>query len=88
MKKLHLFASIRAVAIILANLLLVVGTAGADGPASHDMQLVGTNDLQQRSTYQPTLHKYPGNQYILFAGHHALGLQGEGLLPGANPDYA
>jgi len=71
------------VAAAAAALLLVTGTAGADGPAAHDMQLVGTNDLQQRSTYQPTLHKYPGNRYILFAGHHALGLQGEGLLPGA-----
>ena len=55
------------------------------GPASHDMQLVGTNDLQARSTYQPTLHKYPFNQYILFTGHHPLGLQGEGLLPNAQP---
>src|SRR2546425_9418938 len=39
----------------------------------HDMNLVGTNDLQARSTYQPTLHKYSNNRYILFAGHHALG---------------
>jgi hypothetical protein len=47
------------------------------------MDLVGVNDLQARSTYQPTLHKYSNGRYILFAGHHALGLQGEGLLPGA-----
>jgi len=46
-----------------------------------NMRLVGTNDLQARSTYQPTLHKYPHNRYILFAGHHALAKQGEGLLP-------
>jgi len=45
------------------------------------MRLVGTNDLQSRSTYQPTPHKYPHNRYILFAGHHALAKQGEGLLP-------
>src|SRR5215469_10925788 len=65
--------------------LLVMGTAGADGPASHDMQLVGTNDLQQRSTYQPTVHRYPDpdGRYILFAGHHPLAAQGEGLLPNA-----
>jgi len=49
------------------------------------MRLVGTNDLRARSTYQPTLHKYPGGRYILFTGHHALGLQGEGLLPNAQP---
>src|SRR5713101_1147779 len=83
MKPLRLFVSIRVFAITLASLLLVVGTAGADGPASHDMKLVGTNDLQARSTYQPTRHKYPNNRYILFTGHHALGLQGEGLLPNA-----
>jgi hypothetical protein len=69
-----------------ATLLLLMGAARADDDSdrsSHDMKLVGTNDLQQRSTYQPTLHKYPNDKYILFAGHHALGLQGEGLLPGA-----
>ena len=27
----------------------------------------------------------PKKRYILFAGHHALALQGEGLLPGAQP---
>src|SRR2546428_4934744 len=37
------------------------------------MKLVGFNDLQNRSTYQPVVHRYPGNRYILFAGHHALG---------------
>jgi hypothetical protein len=47
------------------------------------MRLVGTNDLQARSTYQPTLHKYPGGRYILFTGHHPLGSQGEGMLPNA-----
>jgi hypothetical protein len=78
MKPSRLFAS-----ILLANLLLVVGTAGADGLFSHDMKLIGTNDLQSRSTYQPTVHKYSFGRYILFAGHHALGLQGEGNLPSA-----
>jgi hypothetical protein len=52
------------------------------GASSHNMRLVGTNDLQARSTYQPTLHKYPHNRYVLFAGHHALANQGENLLPG------
>ena len=32
----------------------------------HDMHLVGTNDLQARSTYQPTLHKYGRGRYFLF----------------------
>jgi hypothetical protein len=80
MKRSRLFPS-----ILLANLLLAVGAAGADGLFSHDMKLVGTNDLQSRSTYQPTVHKYSFGRYILFTGHHTLALQGEGMLPGAKP---
>src|SRR5438128_12065159 len=57
--------------------LLLVGTvclaaAEHDGHKHHDMKLVGTNDLQARSTYQPTLHKYGPGRYFLFTGHHAL----------------
>jgi len=37
-----------------------------------DMQLVGTDDLQHRSTYQPWVQKQ-GNRYILYAGHHGRG---------------
>src|SRR5271166_1800892 len=80
------------VSIIFGLLLLAVPAArvkaddaSGTGGTSFNMKLVGTNDLQARSTYQPTLHKYPYNRYILFAGHHTLGLQGEGLLPGAMP---
>src|SRR5262249_25401113 len=43
------------------------------GQAKHDMKLVGTNDLQARSTYQPVVHRYGSNRWVLFAGHHALG---------------
>jgi len=55
--------------------------------ARHDMKLVGTNDLQARSSYQPTLFKYPNNRYVLFVGHHALGtnpVTGQ-PLPSFNP---
>jgi hypothetical protein len=82
---------ISILSLTLALTLIATGEARADardddrGPASHDMVLVGTNDLQARSTYQPTIHKYPFNRYILFAGHHTLALQGEGLLPNAQP---
>jgi hypothetical protein len=41
-----------------------------------NMRLVGYHDLQGRSSYQPTLHRY-GDRVILFAGHHA----GEALNP-------
>lgn len=46
----------------------------AGGPqgkeARKNMRLVGTNDLQGRSIYQPEVHKYPDGRYILFAGEH------------------
>src|SRR5712664_4175322 len=35
----------------------------ADDGASRNMRLVGFNDLQARSTYQPTLHKQGGRYY-------------------------
>jgi hypothetical protein len=33
------------------------------------MRLVGMNDLQARSSYQPTIHKQ-GDRYIAYIGHH------------------
>src|SRR5258708_1853793 len=33
------------------------------------MRLVGFNDLQARSAYQPTIHKQ-GDRYIAYIGHH------------------
>jgi len=34
-----------------------------------NMRLVGHDDLQARSAYQPVIHRY-GDRYILFVGHH------------------
>ena len=34
-----------------------------------NMRLVGSNDLQGRTAYQPTIHKQ-GNRWILYVGHH------------------
>ena len=34
-----------------------------DPPEAHNMRLVGMNDLQARSAYQPTIHNQ-GNRYI------------------------
>src|SRR5262245_32241871 len=61
-----------AIAILGATSHAVAGP-DFNAESRHDMQLVGSNDLQARSSYQPTLHKYPSNRYILFVGHHALG---------------
>jgi hypothetical protein len=38
-------------------------------PEAMNMRLVGYNDLQARSAYQPTIHRQ-GNRYIAYIGHH------------------
>ncbi|HYM29824.1 MAG TPA: hypothetical protein VEU47_00905 [Candidatus Cybelea sp.] len=40
-----------------------------DPPEAHDMRLVGWNDLQGRSAYQPTIHRQ-GERWIAYIGHH------------------
>ena len=35
-----------------------------------NMQLVGHNDLQARSAYQPIVHQHPGGRWIAYVGHH------------------
>jgi hypothetical protein len=40
-----------------------------DQPEALNMRLVGYNDLQGRSAYQPTIQKQ-GDRYILYVGHH------------------
>jgi hypothetical protein len=50
--------------------------AADDGLSTVGLRLVGRNDLQARSAYQPVVHRY-GERRILFVGHHA----GEALNP-------
>ena len=38
-------------------------------PEASNMKLVGTNDLQARSAYQPTIH-HQGERWIAYIGHH------------------
>ena len=40
-----------------------------DSPEARNMRLVGYNDLQARSAYQPTIH-HQGDRYIAYVGHH------------------
>src|SRR5713101_5886703 len=40
-----------------------------DPADAENMRLVGFNDLQARSAYQPTIHKQ-GERYIAYIGHH------------------
>jgi hypothetical protein len=62
----------------VAMVALLIGTLGAlrdDRLAAqqradmNNMQLVGFNDLQARSAYQPVIHKQ-GNRWIAYIGHH------------------
>jgi hypothetical protein len=81
----HLSVTTLALGVLIAGSAAVEALAD-NGASSHNMTLVGTNDLQARSTYQPTVHKYPNNRYILFAvyivdrantGLHILRLEGD-----------
>jgi len=79
MKRSHFLTPSGLLSATLVLALMSAGGAGHDaradntsGSSANNMRLVGTNDLQSRSTYQPTVHRYPGDKYILFAGHHAL----------------
>ena len=38
-------------------------------PEASNMRLVGSNDLQARSAYQPTIH-HQGDRWIAYIGHH------------------
>jgi hypothetical protein len=50
--------------------MLAAATAWAQHPAeSSNMELVGANDLQARSAYQPLVHKQ-GDRWIAYIGHH------------------
>jgi len=59
----------------LALTLLAAGLAFSQAPArghgaeAHDMELVGHDDLQGRSAYQPTIHQQRG-RVIAYVGHH------------------
>ena len=49
-----------------------------DPPEALNMRLVGSNDLQGRTAYQPTVAKQ-GSRYILYVGHH--GGSGDHAMP-------
>src|SRR6266851_1528382 len=63
----------RGAAVVMALLMGGPALAGSqkigDPPEASNMRLVGLNDLQGRSAYQPTIHKQ-GDRYIAYIGHH------------------
>src|SRR5215470_5821018 len=54
---------------IVILLLLAIAEAAQQKPEKNNMDLVGYNDLQARSAYQPTIHKQ-GERWIAYIGHH------------------
>jgi len=76
------------IAFVLVLTLLAVGRASSQTPRghgaeAHDMELVGHDDLQGRSAYQPTIHQQ-GGRVIAYVGHH--GGRARNPLTGADED--
>src|SRR5258708_16215172 len=78
-------------------MLVLCGGAFAQPAAKaerHDMELVGSHDLQGRSAYQPLVHKQ-GDRWIAYIGHHggrsrnplsgAEGQKGTSILDATDP---
>src|SRR5213594_4141442 len=57
--------------------------ARGHGAEAHDMELVGHDDLQGRSAYQPTIHQQRG-RFVAYVGHH--GGRAKNPLTGADED--
>lgn len=53
----------------IAALAIAPAAIAQKAPESRDMRLLGWNDLQGRSAYQPVIQKQ-GNRWILYVGHH------------------
>src|ERR1700728_1307241 len=66
-----------ALTLLTLSTFLIAGGSGAYAqsqvigapPEASNMKLVGTNDLQARSAYQPTIH-HQGDRWIAYIGHH------------------
>src|ERR1051325_3017717 len=59
-----------AAVVVVVGTFAITTTAQQRAAESRDMTLVGSNDLQARSAYQPVSQKQ-GNRYIAYIGHHA-----------------
>ena len=63
-----------AVGILFSGLTYLTAHAASQKLANanehKNMQLVGFDDLQGRSAYQPTIHRYADGRYVAFVGHH------------------
>jgi len=84
---------LRRLSVVLLCLVMTsfaAGPASAQAPArghgaeARDMELVGHDDLQGRSAYQPTIHQQRG-RFIAYVGHH--GGRARNPLTGADEDH-
>src|SRR5687767_5847856 len=55
--------------IVVLGLGLSASVAAQHAAEHRDMALVGYDDLQARSAYQPVIHRQ-GNRWIAYIGHH------------------
>src|SRR5215475_7906806 len=69
MRRAHLTAAMVALLLGMLGALRYDRLAAQQRADSHNMQLVGFDDLQGRSAYQPVIHKQ-GNRWIAYIGHH------------------
>jgi hypothetical protein len=61
-KKIHLRRSITVVmALLIGGPVVAASQKIGDPPEASNMRLVGFNDLQARSAYQPTIHRQGGS---------------------------
>ena len=61
--------SVRWSAVLLGLLGILLAAAPAPAEEQRNMRLVGTDDLQARSAYQPVVHQQ-GARWIAYVGHH------------------
>jgi hypothetical protein len=68
-RTLALLFPVLAVTLLAAGLAVSQAPARGHGAEAQDMELVGHDDLQGRSAYQPTIHAQ-GGRVIAYVGHH------------------
>src|ERR1700680_2597300 len=56
-------------AVVALGFVLMAGVAAQQRAEKNNMELVGSDDLQGRSAYQPVIHKQ-GSRWIAYIGHH------------------
>jgi hypothetical protein len=73
MRRWHVAAASIAITALILGIGVTVQVTAQQRPASRveakDMQLVGFNDLQARSAYQPIVQRQ-GDRFIAYVGHH------------------